>query len=95
MLADEKVDLAFFTGDLGEQQGNRNARVGGSVFSKVNAPLGVYSVFGNHDYGDYVQWESQAQKQRNLEDLATIHKNMGWNLLMNEHKSIRIDGEEL
>ncbi len=94
MLADEKIDLAFFTGDLVNNKATE-MQEWGSVFAKVNAPLGVYSVFGNHDYGDYVQWDSQAQKQRNLNDLATIHKNMGWNLLMNEHKSIRVDGEVL
>ena len=94
MLADEKVDLAFFTGDLVNNKATE-MQEWGSVFAKVNAPLGVYSVFGNHDYGDYVQWESQAKKQKNLADLATIHKNMGWNLLMNEHKIIEVDGEKL
>ena len=94
MLQDEKVDLAFFTGDLVNNRATE-MQEWGSVFAKVNAPLGVYSVFGNHDYGDYVQWESNAAKQKNLEDLATIHKNMGWNLLMNEHKQISVDGEFL
>ena len=54
MLADEKVDLAFFTGDLVNNKAIE-MQEWGSVFSKVNPPLGVYSVFGNHDYGDYVQ----------------------------------------
>lgn len=94
MLAKEKVDLAFFTGDLVNNKATE-MQEWGSVFAKVNAPLGVYSVFGNHDYGDYVQWESEAAKMKNLADLATIHKNMGWNLLMNEHKSLSIDGETL
>jgi predicted MPP superfamily phosphohydrolase len=94
MLADEKVDIAFFTGDLVNNKATE-MQEWGSVFAKVNAPLGVYSVFGNHDYGDYVQWESQGQKQKNLADLAAIHKNMGWNLLMNEHKIIEVDGEKL
>jgi predicted MPP superfamily phosphohydrolase len=94
MFADEKVDLAFFTGDLVNNKATE-MQEWGSIFSKVNAPLGVYSVFGNHDYGDYVQWETPAQKQKNLADLATIHKNMGWNLLMNEHKVIEVDGEKL
>lgn len=94
MLQDEKVDVAFFTGDLVNNKATE-MQEWGSVFAKVNAPLGVYSVFGNHDYGDYVQWESEAAKRKNLSDLATIHKNMGWNLMMNEHKSLTIDGEIL
>lgn len=94
MLQGEKVDLAFFTGDLVNNKATE-MQEWGSVFSKVNAPLGVFSVFGNHDYGDYVQWESPAAKQKNLMDLAAIHKNMGWNLLINENKIIEIDGEKL
>ena len=92
MLQDEKVDVAFFTGDLVNNKATE-MQEWGSVFAKINAPLGVYSVFGNHDYGDYVQWESDVAKQKNLADLATIHKNMGWNLMMNEHKSLTIEGE--
>ena len=94
MRQDEKVDLAFFTGDLVNNKATE-MQEWGSIFAKVNAPLGVYSVFGNHDYGDYVEWESQAKMQKNLADLATIHKNMGWNLLINEHKIIKVDGEKL
>ncbi|MBL4709078.1 MAG: metallophosphoesterase [Flavobacteriales bacterium] len=94
MLQNEKVDLAFFTGDLVNNRASE-MQEWGSIFAKVNAPLGVYSVFGNHDYGDYVQWESELTKQKNLADLATIHKNMGWNLLINENKTIEIDGEKL
>lgn len=92
MLQDEKVDVAFFTGDLVNNKATE-MQEWGSVFAKINAPLGVYSVFGNHDYGDYVQWESDVAKQKNLADLAIIHKNMGWNLMMNEHKSLTIEGE--
>lgn len=94
MLLNEKADIALFTGDL---VNNRATEMNdwGSVFSKVKAPLGTYSVFGNHDYGDYVSWESQTAKEKNLQDLADIHRNMGWNLLMNENKIIEVDGEKL
>lgn len=94
MLINEKPDIAFFTGDL---VNNRASEMNdwGSVFSKIKAPLGTYSVLGNHDYGDYVSWESQLAKEKNLKDLSDIQKNMGWQLLMNENKIIEIDGEQL
>lgn len=94
MLLNEKPDIAFFTGDL---VNNRASEMNdwGAVFAKVKAPLGTYSVFGNHDYGDYVGWESQIAKEKNLRDLADIHKNMGWKLMMNEHQIIEVDGEQL
>ncbi len=94
MLLNEKPDMVFFTGDL---VNNRATEMGewGDVFRKVNAPLGVYSVLGNHDYGDYVSWNSDVEKRKNLADLKTIQKNMGWQLLVNEHKVLEIDGEKL
>lgn len=94
MMVNEKVDLAFFTGDLVNNRATE-MQEWGDIFSKVNAPLGVYSVFGNHDYGDYVQWGTNTAKQKNLADLATIHRNMGWNLMMNEHRILEIEGEKL
>lgn len=94
MLQAEKPDLVFFTGDL---VNNVAAEVKDyiDVFGKVNAPLGVYSTLGNHDYGDYVSWDSPAAKRKNLQDLMEAHKIMGWQLLMNEHKMIRESGEAI
>jgi uncharacterized protein len=62
-------------------------------FSKLKAPYGVYSVLGNHDYGDYVSWPSKEAKDKNLEDLKQVHADLGWKLLMNEHVVIE-KGEE-
>ncbi len=55
------------------------------VFKRLKAPLGVYSVPGNHDYGGYVRWPSQSWKIQNLEKLKQNYKEMGWGLLENEH----------
>ena len=65
------------------------------VFSKLQAPMGVYSILGNHDYGDYVRWDSQEVKRENLENLKKIHGQMGWKLLMNEHVVIEKDGHKI
>ncbi|WP_207533866.1 metallophosphoesterase [Desertivirga arenae] len=94
-LLGEKPDFIFFTGDLvnGQASEMRNYQ---DIFAKVKAPLGVYSVLGNHDYGDYHfgPYPSPA-KEKNLSDLIQTHKNMGWNILMNENTSLKVDGEEL
>ena len=94
MLMNEKPDMVFFTGDI---VNNRAEELADwiSVFSKVKAPHGVYSVFGNHDYGDYVAWDSPQQKAKNLIDLAAMQKAMGWKLLMNENKIIEVSGEQI
>jgi predicted MPP superfamily phosphohydrolase len=49
----------------------------------------VFSVLGNHDYGDYAVWDSDETKQQNLERLFAIHGEMGWNLMRNEHRILQ------
>ncbi len=94
MLLAEKPDLIFFTGDLVNDM-TSEMRDYQDIFSKVKAPLGVYSTLGNHDYGDYAWWPDAAAKQKNLDDLIVTHKNMGWDLLMNTHRRLKVDGEEI
>jgi len=87
-------DLIFFTGDL---VNNTADEMDGwvEVFSQVKAPMGVYSVLGNHDYGDYHPWPDAAAKKANLDRLKSVHQNLGWNLLLNEHRVIERNGESL
>ncbi|SKB91013.1 hypothetical protein SAMN05660226_03782 [Parapedobacter luteus] len=95
MLLAEKPDVIFFTGDLVNHLANE-MRDYQDIFSKVQAPLGVYSTLGNHDYGDYHYGpEPSAAKAKNLQDLKETHKVMGWDLLLNEHRKLRVDNEEL
>ncbi|UXP30799.1 metallophosphoesterase [Reichenbachiella agarivorans] len=93
MLA-EKPDLFLFTGDLVNNESREVAEYV-DIFSKAKAPLGQFSVLGNHDYGDYKQWTSPSAKQKNLQDLIQTHKNMGWDILLNEHRYVEVDGERL
>ncbi|TKC12224.1 metallophosphoesterase [Pedobacter polaris] len=95
MLLAEKPDFVFFTGDLVNNLTNE-VREYQDIFSKVKAPLGVYSTLGNHDYGDYhFGRESSPAKVKNLQDMITTHKTMGWNLLMNENRRLKVNGEEI
>jgi uncharacterized protein len=83
-ILDLKPDLILFTGDL---VNNRASEMHGymDVFNQLKAPMGVYSILGNHDYGDYEKWDSEEQRIQNLERLKQIHGELGWRLLMNEH----------
>ncbi len=84
---EQKSDLFLFTGDL---VNNIATEMDSWVdsFSKLKAPYGQFSVFGNHDYADYINWETKAAKQRNLEDLKKVHQKIGFRLLLNEHVKI-------
>ncbi len=94
MLMKEKPDMAFFTGDLVNSRAEE-VKDYIDIFNKVKAPLGVFSTFGNHDYGDYVQWPTEAAKRQNLKDLALSHKIMGYDLLRDENRTITLGGEKL
>ncbi len=94
MILMEKPDLVLFTGDLVNNKSEEMTDYI-DVFSKLTAPLGVYSILGNHDYGDYEQWESEDAKHKNLETLKGIHAQMGWRLLLDEHVAIEKDGEHI
>nr|WP_121269582.1 metallophosphoesterase [Pedobacter schmidteae] len=95
MLLGEKPDFVFFTGDLVNNIATE-MRDYQDIFSKVKAPLGVYSTLGNHDYGDYHFGKApSAAKARNLQDVIKTHELMGWDLLMNENRRLKVDGEEI
>ncbi|MBN8783995.1 MAG: metallophosphatase [Sphingobacteriales bacterium SCN 48-20] len=79
-----KPDLILFTGDLVNNIAEEMKDYM-DVFDKLHAPMGVYSVLGNHDYGDYAQWENAEAKKANLDELKAIHAKLGWRLLLDEH----------
>jgi len=93
-VLDEKPDLILFTGDL---VNNKTDEVEGyrEMFAALSAPMGVYSVLGNHDYGDYVSWDTPAEKRHNLERLMEVQQEMGWRLLMNEHVLLERGGQQI
>ncbi len=93
-ILNEKPDLILFTGDLVNDRFTEMDEYK-EVFSLLSAPLGVFSTLGNHDYGDYVAWESAQAKNENLESLKKVHADMGWRLLMNEHVPIQKNGEAI
>ncbi len=93
-IIEEKPDLILFTGDLVNDRATEMHDYI-EIFGELKAPLGVYSVLGNHDYGDYVRWENDEAKQSNLRDLMNVHSKMGWRLLMNEHAVIEKNGDRI
>lgn len=94
IVMSQAADLILFTGDLVNNKAEEAAGFE-NVYSKLKAPHGVYSVLGNHDYGDYVQWESPEDKRKNLQALKDVQKKAGWRLLMNEHVPLEKDGQKI
>ena len=95
MLMGEKPDAVFFTGDLVNNVASE-MRDYQDIFTKLKADLGVYSVLGNHDYGDYYFGrEDSAAKRKNLKNLKETHKVMGWDLLLDENRDIVVNNEKI
>ena len=94
-IVEEAADMIFFTGDLVNNE-SREFDPFVEEFSRISAPLGVYSILGNHDYGDYGSWPDAngLSKEENLNRLKEHHSNVGWKLLLNEHVKINHNGEE-
>ncbi len=94
LINEQQSDVILFTGDL---VNNLAEEMDGwkQLFSTLKAPKGVFSVLGNHDYGDYVQWKSTAAQAENLQKLKNIQREMGWNLLLNESRYIEKNGQKI
>ena len=78
-----KPDMIVFTGDIVNRRTDE-LQPFLKVLSRLKAKDGVYSVLGNHDYGDYIDWNNEEDHKKNNELLARWEKEMGWRLLNNE-----------
>jgi uncharacterized protein len=94
IISNLKPDIIFFTGDLVNYKTDEAVRFK-KFLSQLNAPLGVFSVLGNHDYGDYLTWKNIEEKQANFERMIDLHREMGWTLLRNENALISRNGESI
>lgn len=94
MMLKEKPDIMFFTGDLVNNEASE-VKDYLNIFNKITAPLGVFSVTGNHDYGDYRSWPSAVEKRENFSNLVAAHKEMGYDILMNENRMIEQGGDKI
>jgi predicted MPP superfamily phosphohydrolase len=88
------ADLILFTGDLVNNTSDEMEPYM-HVFDKLRAKHGVISTTGNHDYGDYVHWDAPEEKVANFEKFKGIHKQLGWNLLLNQNVILEKDGQQI
>jgi len=94
LINKENSDLVLFTGDFVNNKANELIKWM-KIFSKIKAKDGKYSVLGNHDYGDYVNWNSDQEKKDNFISLLNLQKEMGFNLLLNENKKIKSNNQNI
>ncbi len=94
LINEQKGDVIVFTGDLVNNTADEIEPYL-DVFSKLQAPMGKFSILGNHDYGDYIEWGSEDAKIQNLDALKEHHRAMGFNLLLNQSVELKKGEEEI
>ncbi|MFK2819354.1 metallophosphoesterase [Flavobacteriaceae sp. LMIT009] len=94
LINQQASDAILFTGDMVNNMATEMLPWK-DTFSKLTAKDGMFSVLGNHDYGDYVRWDTTVQKADNLEQLKTIQKEIGFDLMLNESRFIERNGQRI
>jgi predicted MPP superfamily phosphohydrolase len=94
LINEQGSDVILFTGDLvNEKASEMEPWV--EIFNKLEAPMGKYSILGNHDYGDYSAWPSARAKQDNLESLFDMHERIGFHLIKNGNLTLSKNGGQI
>lgn len=94
MINDLRPDLVFFTGDL-VNFATREAFRFENELGQIQSKYGIYTILGNHDYGDYVNWESKSAKEKNMQQIYDLYERLGWRLLRNENEILDLDGDRM
>lgn len=94
LAQDQKSDLFVFTGDLVNNAASE-MQPWKKEFAQLRAPFGQYSVLGNHDYGDYIQWDSPEAKAQNMMDLYATHADVGFDLMRDRNVVLEKGGEKI
>lgn len=94
LINEQNPDLVLFTGDMVNNVADE-FKPFIPLFSKIKAKDGKFAVLGNHDYGDYVKWNSKDEQKKNLETLIDYQRQAGFDMLRNENRVIEKDGEKI
>jgi uncharacterized protein len=95
LINEQQSDVLLFTGDI------VNAKAEEMLpwidtFNRLTKPtFGKFSVLGNHDYGAYLEWNSEEEKAKNFEDIKDLHRKIDFKLLLNEHIKLQKDNHEI
>jgi len=94
LINQQESDLILFTGDLVNNRADEMLPWI-DTFKKLKAKDGKYSILGNHDYGDYIKWDSESAKIQNMKDLEEVHKKLGFDLLLNENRVLQKENDKI
>ncbi|WP_159799623.1 metallophosphoesterase [Flavobacterium sp. MK4S-17] len=95
LINEQQSDIILFTGDIVNTHAEEmNPWI--DTFKKIeNPPFGKYSVLGNHDYGEYVTWPTQKEKEDNFKAIKNLHSQIDFKLLLNENVKLEKNGQQV
>lgn len=80
----QNADMVIFAGDI-VNRSTSELYPFIPALKQIKARYGVVSVLGNHDYGDYMKWDSEEAYAANIEELVTLQNDsLGWRLLRDQ-----------
>jgi predicted MPP superfamily phosphohydrolase len=94
IMKKQKADVVLFTGDMVNNKSDE-AIEHLEALKEIDAPMGVFAILGNHDYGDYVSWPSPEAKKENMQQIYSMYQQLGWKLMNNEHAQLEKDGQKI
>lgn len=94
VINQQHADIVCFLGDMTSYNADELVKYK-HVLSKIKAKYGIYAILGNHDYGIYQKWNSEEEKQANMNTLIDTYNEMGWHLLMNDSEYIVVDNDTI
>ena len=95
LINQQNSDLLLFTGDIVNAKAEE-MQPWIATFNRLIAPaFGKFSILGNHDYGAYLEWKSEADKVKNFENIKDLHRQIDFKLLLNEHVRIQKNNAEI
>lgn len=93
-IAAHNPDIILFTGDIVNRHSSELTPFT-RILSSLSAPLGVYSVMGNHDYGDYMNWPDHSRRRRDARRLKAMQAGMGWTMLNDSTAWLRAGNDSI
>ncbi|WP_395060335.1 metallophosphoesterase [Flavobacterium sp.] len=95
LINEQKSDILLFTGDIVNAKADE-MHPWLDTFNRLEKPaFGKFSILGNHDYGAYLDWDSEAEKAKNFIDIKDLHRQIGFKLMLNENVKIKKDNDEI
>lgn len=95
LVNEQNSDMILFTGDIVNTDA-KEMHPWIETFKRIKKhEYGKFSVLGNHDYGEYVTWPSEAAKEKNFQDIKNLYGQIGFNLLLNQHTHIEKGGDKI